>query len=448
MGRAQGYPDLSALVAAFETPDQGRNRGAEQDDLSARLLSALQALIEMPDDTPGRAAFEQLLNAILARWQESRIDLHAQLQKAQFEARHFQLAASPSEDQDAPRLDGDAHALGRLFAQALAQLDQPAQKHLFGTGFYLRQNPDVAATGLDPLTHYLSTGAEEGRWPCDLRVRTGGNGRPGAPADLTALAASDRPGFVSEFPPALRQAALALVGRTRPRISVVIPSWNRAHILPRAVASALLQSLTPFEVIVVDDGSTDDTEAVLRAQFSEPLDAGHLVLISQSRRGVSAARNAGLARATGEIIAYLDSDNIWETDHLLFAAAGLLHGPVRHSAYTALCRHNLGDGWSDVLFSHFDRAALETTNYIDLNSFVHHRALFDKLGGFDEGLTRLVDWDLILRYTARSPAAALPVITGHYFTHGSVLRNITTTEEAEPNIARIRAKLAAEQNRT
>ncbi|WP_375554422.1 glycosyltransferase family A protein [Roseovarius mucosus] len=221
---------------------------------------------------------------------------------------------------------------------------------------------------------------------------------------------------------------------------MILPTWNRAHTVVTAVASALLQSYAPKEVIVIDDGSRDATLELLQQRFPEPVAAGRLVLLGQENAGVSAARNAGLARAQGDVVAYLDSDNYWEADHLLYAVGGLLAVPGAQSAYTAICRHNLSQGWSDVLFQSFDRPALTEENFIDLNSFVHWRALVETLGGFDTALTRLVDWDLILRYTALSDPVALPVITGHHVVDSLGLDNISTREALGPNLAHIRAK--------
>ncbi|MEH6645921.1 glycosyltransferase family 2 protein [Sulfitobacter sp.] len=263
------------------------------------------------------------------------------------------------------------------------------------------------------------------------------------PFTLAALRRSTSPFFSEELPSCVRDEALRLMHATRPRISVVIPSWNRAHVLADAVTSALLQSLAALEVIVVDDGSTDGTADLIEARFAEACAAGTLRVLRCAHGGVSAARNAGLEAAHGDIIAYLDSDNSWESDHLLYACAALLSVPGATCAYTALCRHNISDGWSDILFHSYDRTKLEQENFIDLNSFIHHRSLFETHSGFDTALSRLVDWDLILRYTANRPPAALAVVTGHYVLERDLLRNITATQAPEPNVARIKAKQRA-----
>ena len=94
---------------------------------------------------------------------------------------------------------------------------------------------------------------------------------------------------------------------TRPLLSVVIPTWNRAGMVGEAVESALSQRIGQVEVIVVDDGSTDDTANILTRNFGSCIS----LLRLPSRRGVSAARNTGVHLASGELVAFLDSDDLW-----------------------------------------------------------------------------------------------------------------------------------------
>ena len=88
----------------------------------------------------------------------------------------------------------------------------------------------------------------------------------------------------------------------KPLVSVIIPTFNRAWILKEAIDSVLAQDFKDFELIVVDDGSSDDTEQILDAYKRD------LVVIRQPNRGVSGARNRGIAAAGGQLIAFLDSD--------------------------------------------------------------------------------------------------------------------------------------------
>lgn len=95
-----------------------------------------------------------------------------------------------------------------------------------------------------------------------------------------------------------------------PRVSVVIPTFNCERFIGRTVDSALRQTYRDFEIIVVDDGSTDGTQSVL-AQYGEAIH-----YIKQANQGASAARNEALSNATGEFIAYLDADDLWESEKL------------------------------------------------------------------------------------------------------------------------------------
>ena len=94
----------------------------------------------------------------------------------------------------------------------------------------------------------------------------------------------------------------------KPLVSVIIPTHNRAALVQRAIESALTQSHDHIEVIVVDDGSTDRTAEQIHARFGPD---GRFVLLRTANRGVAAARNAGLERATGSHVAFLDSDDEW-----------------------------------------------------------------------------------------------------------------------------------------
>ena len=96
----------------------------------------------------------------------------------------------------------------------------------------------------------------------------------------------------------------------KPLVSVIIPTFNRAKVIKRAVNSVFEQTFQDFECIVVDDGSTDETESVLN-EF-----ANKIKVIKTENRGVSAARNIGTSQAKGTFIAFLDSDDEWKKDKL------------------------------------------------------------------------------------------------------------------------------------
>ena len=102
---------------------------------------------------------------------------------------------------------------------------------------------------------------------------------------------------------------------------MVIPTYNRKSILPRAIDSVLAQRFVPHEIIVVDDGSTDGTAAWIRKTYPT------VTLVEQDNCGVSAARNAAIALATGDWIAFLDSDDSWHPEKLLAQVNALREAP-------------------------------------------------------------------------------------------------------------------------
>ena len=109
------------------------------------------------------------------------------------------------------------------------------------------------------------------------------------------------------------------------KISVVIPTYNRAEIVSRAIKSVQDQTLQPFEIIVIDDGSSDDTRRITKEQFS------HCRYYYQENQGVSSARNLGIQKAESEWIAFLDSDDEWKPNKLVSQLSFLKNNKVCHS---------------------------------------------------------------------------------------------------------------------
>lgn len=206
-------------------------------------------------------------------------------------------------------------------------------------------------------------------------------------------------------------AGLPAHGEAGPLVSVVMPTWNRAGLLPRAIASVQAQRYRRWELVVVDDGSTDDTAGVLERYADDP----RVRVVRVEHGGHARARNHGLAACAGDVIAYLDSDTTWDPGYL-DAVVSAFDDPAVQTAYLAQLVHDLANDDAFVRGEPFDAAALRAGNYVDLNVFAHRRALVDRFGGFDESLERLVDWDLILRYTAErdTTPAVVPAIGGDY----------------------------------
>jgi glycosyltransferase involved in cell wall biosynthesis len=187
----------------------------------------------------------------------------------------------------------------------------------------------------------------------------------------------------------------------RPRVSVIIPAYNAARTIEQTLVSVFSQTFREFEVIVVDDGSTDDTPSILARR------PDRLRVLRKGNEGrPAAARNLGVKAARGEYLAFLDADDTWHADKLALQVAALDRDPAVGLVYTADATINArGDIVSvnpcppgarghiyDVLRVH---------NVMVGSSVVVRREAFDQAGGFDENLTSIENWDLWIRISSR-----------------------------------------------
>jgi glycosyltransferase involved in cell wall biosynthesis/uncharacterized protein YhbP (UPF0306 family) len=182
-----------------------------------------------------------------------------------------------------------------------------------------------------------------------------------------------------------------------PLVSIIMPTFNRAEIMGEAIQSILDQTYNNWELIICDDGSTDNTQKVVQ-QFKD----NRIKYYKLEKGGAAAARNYGLSVSNGDFIAYLDTDNIWHPQYLLASIGTLAKKQGYYSLYSRYLDVVIEDGVYNIKTARslpFDYEELTNKNYIDLNSFVHRRELYDNLGGFSEELVRQQDWDLILKYT-------------------------------------------------
>jgi glycosyltransferase involved in cell wall biosynthesis len=224
------------------------------------------------------------------------------------------------------------------------------------------------------------------------------------------------------------------------RVSVIMPTWNRRNHVGAALTSAFAQSYSPYEVIVVDDGSEDGTVEYLHDAFQEKIKSGLLKIFRTDHAGVSAARNVGLDHAQGDVICYLDSDNTWRKDYLYHVACALQTFPVAEAAYSNFLSHDADLGKSVLYNKPYNRAALVDRNFIDLNVFAHRREALKPTIRFDTSLRRLVDWDFIIRITAKRAPIHIDYIGADYNLNTNTLQNITRTVPLEENMERVRSK--------
>jgi glycosyltransferase involved in cell wall biosynthesis len=196
-------------------------------------------------------------------------------------------------------------------------------------------------------------------------------------------------------------------------ISVIVPTYNRAQLLARALQSVVTQATPPMEVIVVDDGSNDGTEEVVCTRFPQ------VQYIRQNNQGVSNTRNRGIEAARGDWLAFLDSDDEWLPQKLASQKEMLAANPqykichtdeiwIRNSTrVNAMKKHTKAGGFI------FERCL--PLCVVSPSSVLIHRSVFDEVGLFNEDLPACEDYDLWLRICARFPVLYIdrPLIIKH-----------------------------------
>ncbi len=193
----------------------------------------------------------------------------------------------------------------------------------------------------------------------------------------------------------------------RPLVSVIIPTFNRARFVAEAVATVLAQTYEDLEILVVDDGSTDDTGKRL-APFAPRVQ----VVRHPVRRGVSAARNLGVAAARGQWLAFLDSDDLWLPEKLDRQMAFLEANPRSRLCQTeeSWLRHGLKVNKPLAYRKEGGQIFLQSLERccISPSAVVLDRKLLEEHGGFDETLPAAEDYDLWLRLTWRYEVGLVP----------------------------------------
>lgn len=185
-------------------------------------------------------------------------------------------------------------------------------------------------------------------------------------------------------------------------VSVIIPTFNRCDMVREAVASARAQHGVRFDLIVVDDGSTDGTADALDREFGAAIR-----VLRGENRGVSAARNRGVAASHGELLAFLDSDDLWMPGKLAAQVDFFADHPeaeicqteeiwMRNGVRVNPCAHHRKP--SGDIFDASLRLCLVSPSAVMLR-----RGLFERAGGFDEGLPACEDYDLWLRIARDTP---------------------------------------------
>ncbi|HWM09633.1 MAG TPA: glycosyltransferase [Solirubrobacteraceae bacterium] len=197
-----------------------------------------------------------------------------------------------------------------------------------------------------------------------------------------------------------------------PDVAIVLATRDRPALLARAVDSVLAQRYARWRLLVVDDGSSDDSKLSLHVSDDR------IEIVEGPRRGLGAARNAGLERAVGDVVCYLDDDNVMHPAWLQAIASVFATRPDVEVMYgVSVAEHRVPGGpaddwWPAYWQRPWSRKALLEENLTDAGAIAHRRDLDG--ARFDEGLRSGEDWDLLLRLTETRPALAVPAVSHAY----------------------------------
>ena len=221
-----------------------------------------------------------------------------------------------------------------------------------------------------------------------------------------------------------------------PKISVIIPTFNRANLLERAIRSVLSQTYRHFEIIVVDDASTDNTQEMLKEKFAPEIDAGVLRYIRNEKNiERSRSRNKGMEMARGEYIALLDDDDFWFPDHIAILLDYLNRKPavgIVYSNHISLyengfaeigikgIRSGEGDYYRNLCFR---RVLAHNSIHLFRKSAYYH------LGGLNTDITYGEDREFFSRIAMNYDVGYIASVTGCIYAHSGTYSTKKTLED-------------------
>lgn len=224
------------------------------------------------------------------------------------------------------------------------------------------------------------------------------------------------------------------------KVSVIIPSYNRAYCIEQAIRSVLVQTYTNLEIIVVDDNSEDCTEQVVESINDERIK----YIKNDINRGPGGARNIGIACATGELIAFQDSDDYWYEDKLqqeielmeqegcglVFCKFKLIGNSEVIIPYEdSFVYEHLVNGFADILM---------TGNRIGAPTIVVDTEIIRSIGGFDESLKTLEDWDIVIRLALKTKVGFVNKVLMDAYSNENGVNGITGAVKADAEISMVR----------
>lgn len=204
-----------------------------------------------------------------------------------------------------------------------------------------------------------------------------------------------------------------------PTVSVVMSTYNRAErFLPQAIESVLSQTYKDFELIIVDDCSTDSTQQVVESYQDERI---RYIKLDENSGSDTKPKNVGISAAHGKYIAYIDDDCEWYSYHLEILASHLDNNPSVDVAYCDMILYNADDPTalpSKGISLDFNSQFLLRRNFIDTSCVIHRKEMAYNVGGFDQTLPKFVDWNMwvrMMKWGARFDHVA--VVATKYYVH-------------------------------
>jgi hypothetical protein len=224
-----------------------------------------------------------------------------------------------------------------------------------------------------------------------------------------------------------------------PQISVIIPTYNRCDLVQQAIDSVLAQTYQDFELIVIDDGSTDGTGDILKVRYGEKI-----IYVRQENKGGPVARNLGLSIAKGKYIAFLDSDDLWTPEKLARQVPILESNP---EVAVVACQAWIIDGKDqklseiplgiNTLPSDFTVENLLMFNRIPAGSStcLVRRSVLDQVGGFSQDIRFGAEWDLWLRIAQDAKLLIVPEPLDFYRKHRQTLSFFPDIKHVDDSLA-------------
>lgn len=204
-----------------------------------------------------------------------------------------------------------------------------------------------------------------------------------------------------------------------PRVSIIVPAYNAAHYLPFAIDSVIAQTYTDWEIVIIDDGSTDNTRALVDSY--RPILRDKLQYVYQSNRGLPAARNAGILAARGEFIALLDADDVWLPIRLERGVSAMDADPstgLVHARVMRINTHGAVTGQLKVepryMSGRIARHIFTRRAHIVCPTVLFRKSCLQQTGWFDEAMQATEDRDLWFRIALRYRIAYLDEVVAYY----------------------------------